>query len=188
MNPFKTDKNALGIVEWNSIALGIFAADAMLKVSEVELVYANTICPGKYICIVRGEVAAVRSAVEAGKEASPVSVVDDTVIPNLHPDIFPAINCLTSVDSVEAVGTIETFSAASAVIAADRAAKTAEVTLLTVRLSTGLGGKSFVIVTGEVAAVENAVGAGARSAEDKGLLVYKSVVPQPEPRLFERLS
>ena len=176
------------MVEWNSISLGIFAADAMLKVSQVELIYANTICPGKYICVVQGEVAAVRSSVEAGIAASPVSVVDDMVIPNLHPQVFPAINAATEAKKVDAVGVIETFSAASTLLAADRAAKTAEVLLLSVRLATGLGGKSFVVLTGEVAAVSSAVDAGARISKDKGLLVYKTVVAQPEPRLFEKLN
>ena len=43
-------KYAIGLVEFNSIAVGIEAADAMLKVSEVELLMAKTVCPGKYIC------------------------------------------------------------------------------------------------------------------------------------------
>jgi len=176
------------MVEWNSIAQGVFAADAMLKVSQVELLYANTICPGKYICVVRGDTAAVRASVEAGKDASPTSVVDELVIPNLHPSIFPAMSGSTSAPGKEAVGVIETFSAASAVIAADKAAKTAQITLLSVRLATGLGGKSYVILTGEVAAVQSAVDAGSSAAKDKGLLVHTSVIPDPEPRLFEKIS
>jgi microcompartment protein CcmL/EutN len=188
MNPFEIEKNALGMVEWNSIALGIFSADAMLKVSEVELIYANTICPGKYICVVRGTVASVRASVEAGKSSAPVATVDEIVIPNLHPSVFPAINALTKSDKVDAIGVIETFSAASALLSADRAAKTAEVLLLSVRLATGLGGKSFVVLTGEVAAVRSAVEAGSRTAAEKGLLVNISVIPQPEPRLFEKLN
>ena len=188
MNTFKADKNALGMVEWNSISMGIFAADAMLKVSRVELIYANTICPGKYICVVRGEVAEVRASVEAGRDASPVSVVDEMIIPNLHPSVFPAIAAATHSEKVDAVGVIETFSAASAILAADRAAKTAQILLLIVRLATGLGGKSYVVLTGEVAAVRSAVEAGANTAKEKGLLVQTTVVPQPEPRLFEKLN
>jgi microcompartment protein CcmL/EutN len=176
------------MVEWNSIALGIFSADAMLKVAKVELLYANTICPGKYICLVRGEVAAVRSSVEAGKEAGAFAVVDEIIIPNLHPSVFPAISAVTHAEKVDAVGIIETFSAASAILSADRAAKTAEVLLFAVRLATGLGGKSFVTLTGQVAAVRSAVEAGARMAEEKGLLAGKSVIPHPEPRLFEKLN
>ncbi len=176
------------MVEWNSIAQGVLGTDAMLKRAEVELLYSNTICPGKYICVVRGEVAAVSSSVDAGKEASPESVVDELVIPNLHPDVFPAISFSTHIDRVNALGVIETFSAASSIIAADRAAKTAKITLLIVRLATGLGGKSYVVLTGEVAAVRNAVQAGASTAKEKGLLVQTSVIPDPEPRLFEKLN
>ena len=188
MDPFKQNSNALGMVEWNSIAQGVFGADAMLKASAVELIYANTICPGKYICVVRGDVAAVSASVESGKEASPTSVVDEMVIPNLHPSVFPAISASTHADTIGAIGVIETFSAASAIIAADRAAKTAEVVLLIVRLATGLGGKSYVAITGEVAAVKSAVNAGAVTAKEKGLLVQISVVPDPEPKLFEKLN
>ena len=188
MNPFETSKNALGMVEWNSLALGIFAADAMLKTADIELLYANSICPGKYICVVRGSVAAVRAAVEAGKNAAPIALVDDMVIPNLHPDVFPAINALTKADKVQAVGVIEVFSAASALLAADKAAKTANITLLSIRIATGLGGKSYIVLTGEVAAVRSAVEAGAESAREKGLLVSKTVIADPEPRLFEKLN
>ena len=40
---------AIGMVEFSSIARGIYAADQMVKISEVEIVTAQTICPGKYI-------------------------------------------------------------------------------------------------------------------------------------------
>ena len=61
---------AIGMVEFSSIARGIYAADQMVKISEVEIVTAQTICPGKYIALVEGDVAAVRSSVEAGAAAA----------------------------------------------------------------------------------------------------------------------
>ena len=47
--------NALGMIETNSIPLGVNAADAMLKAATVELVAAQPVCAGKYIAIVTGE-------------------------------------------------------------------------------------------------------------------------------------
>ena len=47
---------AIGMVEFSSIARGIYAADQMVKISEVEIVTAQTICPGKYIALVEGEI------------------------------------------------------------------------------------------------------------------------------------
>ncbi|MEI3338652.1 MAG: BMC domain-containing protein [Eubacterium sp.] len=42
-------QKSIGMVEYNSIARGIYASDQMVKVAEVEIVSANTVCPGKYI-------------------------------------------------------------------------------------------------------------------------------------------
>jgi microcompartment protein CcmL/EutN len=58
--------NAVGLIELNSIASGFEVTDAMLKAADVELIVSRTICSGKYMVIVGGEVAAVRSAVDSG--------------------------------------------------------------------------------------------------------------------------
>ncbi|MBO5520268.1 MAG: BMC domain-containing protein, partial [Eubacterium sp.] len=62
--------NALGMVEIQSIPAGIEAGDFMLKAASVDLVTAQAVCAGKYIVIVTGDVAAVRSSVQAGEEAA----------------------------------------------------------------------------------------------------------------------
>ncbi|MDZ7413149.1 MAG: BMC domain-containing protein [candidate division KSB1 bacterium] len=180
-------KDCIGLVEFNSIAVGIEAADAMLKVSEVELLVAKTVCPGKYICLVRGDVAAVQSSVRAGVDRGAETVVDEMVLPRVHPGVFPAINATSAVDEVEALGIIETFSVASSIQAADAAAKAAKVVLIEVRLAVGLGGKSFVTLTGEVAAARAAVQAGAAVVQPKGLLMRTVVIPAPKPELARSL-
>ena len=38
---------AIGMIEFKTTATGITAADAMVKTSEVEIVEAQTVCPGK---------------------------------------------------------------------------------------------------------------------------------------------
>ena len=55
------------MVEFNSIAKGIYAADQMAKISEVEFAAATSTCPGKYIAIVHGDVAAVEDSVRIGE-------------------------------------------------------------------------------------------------------------------------
>ena len=42
---------AIGLIEFNTTPKGMEAADAMLKASEVQLVFSSPICPGKYITI-----------------------------------------------------------------------------------------------------------------------------------------
>ena len=50
-----------------------------------------------------------------------------------------------------------------------------------------LGGKAFVTLTGDVAAVESAVGAAAQIVDQKGLLVNKVVIPRPRPELLNEM-
>ena len=56
----------IGFLELNSIARGIEAADIVLKTAEVELLFAQAGCPGKYEILFTGEVAAVQASIEAG--------------------------------------------------------------------------------------------------------------------------
>jgi len=180
-------KNSIGLVELGSIAAGFEACDAMLKTADVELVLARTICSGKYVALVRGDVAAVESSVQAGARAAGAAVIDTFVIPNVHESIFPAISGTTKVEALAALGVIESFSVASLIEAADAAAKAAQVQLIEVRLAMALGGKAFVTLTGNVAAVESAVAAGAQLLSRKGLLVNKVVIPAPRPELLNEM-
>ena len=174
---------AIGMVEFSSIARGIYAADQMVKISEVEIVTAQTVCPGKYIALVEGDVAAVQDSVRIGEQFAGEYFVDSLVIPNVHHGIFPAITGATMPEHVTALGIFETFSVATMITAADQILKAAELESIEIRLGTGLGGKSFFTFTGDVAAVETGVEAGRAVAEAKGLMVDAEVIPSPSDRL-----
>lgn len=177
----------IGFLELNSIAQGVEAADVVLKAAEVELLFAKAVCPGKYVILFTGDVAAVTAALEAGRQNSGACLVDQVVIPRVHPQVIQAIHQMTEPGEVNALGILEFFSITAAIYAADAAVKAAEVTLLDVRLGLGIGGKSFVVLTGEVAAVEEAVRCGREAAKDTGLFLNAVVIPSPRPELFSTL-
>ena len=178
---------AIGILESNSIAKGIEAADAVLKAADTALLYAKPVCPGKYTILFYGDVAAVSASLDAGAAVIDAHLVDSGVIPGIHPQVIQAISLSTAPDGVNAVGVMEFFSVTAAVYAADAAAKAADVTLLDVRLGVGIGGKSFAVLTGEVAAVEEAVRCGMAAGEEKGLAVTSTVIPSPRKEIFDTL-
>jgi len=180
-------RNSVGLIELSSIAAGFEVCDAMLKTADVDLILARTICSGKYMVLVRGDVAAVRSSVDAGTRAGDFSVIDTFVIPNLDESIFPAISGTTKIEALEALGIIESFSVASLLEGADAAVKAAHVKLIEIRLAMALGGKAFVSLTGSVADVRSAVEAGAALIAEKGLLVNKVVIPQPRHELLNEM-
>jgi len=151
------------------------------------LILSRTICSGKYMVLIGGEVAEVQSAVDAGSSTLDYAIIDTFVIPNVHPDIFPALSGHSDAGELEALGILEAFSVASLIEGADAAVKAASVKLIEIRLAMALGGKAFCTLTGEVAAVTSAVEAGAKIIGDKGLLVNKVVIAKPRPELLSEM-
>ena len=80
---------ALGMIETRGFAAMVEASDAMVKAAKVELVHYEKIGGGYVTSIVRGDVAAVKAAVEAGvRGAERVGeVVSVHVIPRPHLNI-----------------------------------------------------------------------------------------------------
>jgi microcompartment protein CcmL/EutN len=180
-------KDSIGLIELTSIAAGFQAADAMLKASNVEMMLSRSICSGKYMVMVRGDVAAVEAAVSAGMSGCRFAVIDSFVIPNLHEAVFPAIAGSSKVEALNALGIVESFSVAALIEGADAAVKAANVQLIEIRLAMALGGKAFVTLTGDVAAVQAAVDAAAQVVGQKGMLVNKVVIPHPRGELLNEM-
>jgi bacterial microcompartment shell protein len=185
--PTERYPQAVGCLETSSVASGIQAADAMLKAAKVSLLTANPICPGKYLTIVGGAVAEVTSAIAAGSQVARDNLVDEIVIPNVHSQVLAAFTATTLPKKILAIGMIETFSTAASIIAGDQAVKSAQVDLLEIRLARAMGGKGYVLLTGEVAAVNAALEAGILAARNQGLLLGSTVIPAPHPDLVNSL-
>lgn len=151
---------AIEMVELISIARGIFAADRMLKSSDVEIETTNAVCPGKYLIIVHGSISAVQKSVAIGEGIAGEYFIDSIVIPNVSANVFPAITGTTMPDKIKALGIVESSSLATMIIATAAILKAANLQALELRLGNGLGGKAYFTFTGIVAAVISCVQAG----------------------------
>ncbi len=180
-------RESIGLMEFNSIAKGIEVTDVLLKASEVELIFSSPVCPGKYLIMISGEVEAVKNSLGKGADISDGFLIDQSVIPQVHEKVFPAIAGTTLPEVMGAIGVIDCYSSVSAVVAADKAVKSADVDLLEIRLARALGGKAFVIITGEVADVRAGVDNGVESIKEHGLLLGTVVIPSPHQDLLETL-
>jgi microcompartment protein CcmL/EutN len=173
------DLIVLGVLEFNSIAIGIYSLDAMVKAAPIKIIDAKTICPGKYVIIISGDVAAVDAALTAGKETGRGYIIDELFLPNLEQQIIPAITGSVECSIWDAVGIIETFSVISSIEAGDIAAKISEITIPEIRLAVGMGGKSYVKIIGTLNAVEVAMEAAVERIRKKGLLCMNTIIPKP---------
>lgn len=174
---------AIGMVEYRTVAAGITAVDAMVKAAGVSIVEAQTVCPGKYIAIVNGSLSAVNAAVETAKTSHANHLINSFVLGNPHESIFPAIYAATEITDVAALGIVETYDATSIIVAADEAAKTAIVDLIEMRIARGMCGKSYFLITGEVAAVQASVQRAINVIKDSGMYADSSVIAHPDPAI-----
>jgi microcompartment protein CcmL/EutN len=178
---------AVGAIELSSIGIGYRVQDEMLKSASVELLIARTICSGKFLIVVGGNISAVEAAMQTAKTVGVDAVIDHLTVANVHKAVFPAMtqSVVLSPQDVGALGIIETFSGVSALVAADYAAKAARVTLFRLHVAMALGGKGLLLMTGSVSDVTAAVQAGANVVRERGLLVSETVIPRPAPELFQ---
>ena len=89
MKKEKTNMEALGMVETRGLVAAIEAADAMVKAANVTLIGSEKIGSGLVSIMVRGDVGAVKAAVEAGGAAASRlgEVIATHVIPRPHGDV-----------------------------------------------------------------------------------------------------
>jgi microcompartment protein CcmL/EutN len=180
------DIQSIGLIELSSVATGYQVEDVMIKAATVKLLLARSICSGKFLIAISGDVASVTTAIEAGGAAAGASLIERRQLSRVHPSVLQAISQSVEIDpkDLRSIGVIETFSAASIIDAADAAVKSANVTLLRVHLAMALGGKGFVMMAGDVSSVQAAVEAGSRAAAEEGMLVARGVIPAPSEELF----
>jgi microcompartment protein CcmL/EutN len=179
---------ALALIDFSSIAVGIEAADAMVKRAEIAVIRAGTVQPGRYLVLIGGSVAEVQESLDAGREVGGDTILDLVFLPNVHPEVVDAIGGGRVPGAADALGIVETTTVASAIHAADAGVKGADVRLVEVRLADGLGGKGIVLYSGLVADVEAAVEIGVGVLARPELLVRQVVISQLHSEMWENVS
>ncbi len=179
---------SLALIDFSSIAVGIEAADAMVKRAQIDVIRAGTVQPGRYLVLIGGPVADVQESLSAGREVGGDAVLDHVFLPHVHPEVVEAVGGGRMPEVSDALGIVETATVAAAIHAADAGIKGAEVRLVEVRLADGLGGKGIVLYAGMVADVEAAVEIGATVLERPGQLVRKVVIPQLHAAMWENVA
>ncbi|MDZ8053882.1 MAG: BMC domain-containing protein [Aulosira sp. ZfuVER01] len=189
---------ALGLVSTLSFPAIVGTADMMLKSAGVHLVGYEKIGGGHCTAIVRGGIADVRLAVEAGVQTAEQfgQLVSSLVIPRPYPNlevVLPITNRLSKIMeegnysrlSNQAVGLVETRGFPAMVGACDAMLKSADVHLAAYeKIGAGL---CTAIIRGSVANVAVAVEAGMYEAERIGELNAVMVIPRPLDELEQTL-
>jgi len=180
-------KKAIAILEFTTVSTGLKAADLLVKTAELDIIEAGAVCPGKYMIIIAGQLAAVAVATRAAQKAYGERYINSFILGNPHESLLPGFYGSTEINNLSALGVLETFDAATAIKAADTAVKTAIVELIEIRLAKGMCGKSYITLTGDVAAVTAAIEAAKQVASDAGMLLDSAVISNPDTKLAQFL-
>ena len=87
------NSDALGMIETKGFAAMVEASDAMVKAAKVELIGFEKIGGGYVTAIVRGDVASVKAAVDAGVQAAQKvgEIISSHIIPRPHANVDSAL-------------------------------------------------------------------------------------------------
>lgn len=177
--------DTLGVVESRSIAAGIELADGMVKAANVLLVRASTVCSGRYAIYVTGDREAVGTAVDFARKSNR-ALAGSFVISNISPQVLEVLKHSALAREGEALGVVECRTVSAGVMAADSAVKRSAIRLLRLVTGQGINGKSFFVAAGDVASVEEAVGA-AKEVLGRNL-VEAVVLPRPDATVVQAVT
>ncbi len=171
---------ALGVVELDSIAVGLRTADVIVKEAPVALVLATPATPGRFLIVFGGEVANVSFAFRRGCEFGGAHLVDSLELSVVDPQVPAALAGPRPPERPDALGVVETRTSAAAIVAGDAAAKRAHVHVVQIVVSRGLHGKGFVTLGGAVHDIEAAVDAASGAADARGGHLSRAIIANPD--------
>ena len=178
---------AMGLIETLGMVPAIYGADAMLKAADVQLFSYENVGSTLVTIMVKGDVAAVRASVDAGKAAA--ASIGKLTAHNVMPRPVRGVGDIALVHGVmneplRSLAMIETFGIVYMLEAADAMIKAADVELI--GYENVASGYISVLTQGDVAACKAAVAAGIKAVEAMDASVYSScVIPTPHRDLVK---
>jgi len=177
-------KGNIFIAEFKSVSRGIMVTDSMAKSAEVNIVQAGSLCPGKYLTILDGEISALISAGKIAEEQGGRHLFSSFTISGIDQRIIEAIGGDLAEASADAVGIIEGPYMADLINSSDIAVDSAAVDFIEYRLARGCGVNSFFVITGVLSAVNEAADNASRFLGERGSLIAYKVLPAPDRQVM----
>ncbi len=185
MKPYPT----LAVIEFGSIADGIYCADALLKKAPIAMIKAGTVSHGRYLIIFGGSTGAVEESLEEVLAVGQASHLDHAFLADVHPEVHDAVLGQRLPMQQDAVAVLETATVAGNVRAAELALKGTDVRLVELRLADyELSGKAVSLFNGELHVVEAAMDLAAGFLRGRKEYVQHRIICQPHEVLTQQLA
>ncbi len=181
---------ALALLEFESVAVGMLAVDRMLKNSPVALLRCGTVHPGRYLALVGGSVASTLEAhgegVIVGKQAG--SLVAEVCLADPASGLAEALVGGRNEPEGDTLGVLEVSTSPGLLGLMDRILKAVPVGLVEIRLADDLGGRAMAIIHGELPLVQEAAAMASSCLKDDSTLLNISVISRLDHTLRKAVT
>ncbi len=150
---------ALALLEFSSVSVGVLAVDRMLKKSPVALLRCGSVHPGRYLALVGGSVASTQEAHAAGAAigCEQNALVDEVFLGDPHPLLNAAVMGERVTPTGDAVGLCEISTSPGLLRLMDALLKDVPIGLVEIRLADDLGGHALAVFDGDLPSVQEAL-------------------------------
>ena len=150
---------ALALLEFANVSVGVLAVDRMLKKSPVALLRCGSVHPGRYLALVGGSVASTQEAHAAGAAVGCErnALVDEVFLGDPHPLLNAAVMGERVTPAGDAVGLCEISTSPGLLRLMDALLKDVPIGLVEIRLADDLGGHALAVFDGDLPSVQEAL-------------------------------
>jgi microcompartment protein CcmL/EutN len=181
--------HTIAVLEFASIADGIYCTDALLKKAPIAMIKSGTVSRGRYLIIIGGSTASVEESLNEALAVGHASRLDHAFLPDVHPQVHDAVLGQRLPVEQNAVAILETDTVAANVRAAEAALKGTKVRLVELRLAEyELSGKAVSLYNGELHEVEAAMELAGDFLRGRKEYVQHRIIAQPHEVLTRLLA
>ena len=180
---------AIAVVEFGSIADGIYTTDAILKKAPIAMIRSGTVSGGRYLTIFGGTTGSVGESLTEALTIGAGSVLDHAFLPDVHPQVHDAMLGARTVCEQNTVAILETDTIAANVRAAEAAVKGTEVQLVELRLAEyEMSGKAISVYSGELPEIEAAMNIANDFLRGRQAFTHYRIIARPHEVITQQLD
>lgn len=180
---------AFAAIEFNSVPVGLFAADALLKKSPISMIRSGTIGAGRFLILLAGTTASVAEAHAEALFHGGLQVADDAFLPDIHPGLYEAILGNARRMGEGPLWILETPTVSCNLQAVERAMKGVAVEIIEFRAGDPrLDGRGLAILQGDLYDIEAAQEIALSVLETRGIPAQHRILTAPHDALLAQIS
>ncbi len=181
--------NTIALLEFGSIADGLYCTDALLKRAPIAMIKCGTVSRGRYLVIIGGSTGSVEESLNEALALGAGGVLDHAFLPDIHSRLHDAILGERAEMEHDAVAILETDTVAANVRATEQALKGTDVRLVELRLAEQeMSGKAVSLFNGPLHEVDAAMDLAVEFLRGRKEYVRHRILPLPHELLTQQLA